>query len=567
MRGEPGQKSIVSLMPHEPARGQDLLAGLTGAIAGAPQAMSFALLAGVSPLYGLYAAIIPTIVGSLFASSTFITIAPTNVLMLLVASGLSRYGNPDPPLQLFTLTLLIGGFQVLFGILRLGNLTRFVSNAVIVGFISGAGVLIVIGQIDHLIGVRVASGQNALAHIWYWLLNLPKSHPHTVIIGVSTILIVYILRHTQFKHLAVLVAITLTTVFIQLAGWADVRLTRDLSAIPSGLPQPSLPDPRYIPDLLSAAFAIALLACVQSAALAENTREPDGSTPQVNRDFIGHGFANVIGSLFQCLPVSGSLSRTAVNLSAGARTRLANVLAGVFIGLFLLALSSMIERIALAALAGQLIVAALGLIDRKAIRLTWQTGLSSRVVILTTFSATLVLPLEYSIYLGILLSTGFYLYNSVANVRIVQLEITEDGQFRQRPVPAYLPSQQVIILSISGSLYFAAAKRLEELLPSPNNARKPVVILRLRDSSELASTGIRILQRYAQRLRARGGKLILAGVTPQVQGQLQHTGLLDELGAESVFQANDVVFAATRQALAYARTWLVSEPAVMQLAA
>ncbi|MCC6612262.1 MAG: SulP family inorganic anion transporter [Anaerolineae bacterium] len=543
---------------------QDLLAGLTGAVAGAPQAMGFALIAGVSPVYGLYAAFVSTIVGTLASDSTFMTIAPTNALALVVFSTLESDGVVSIE-KMAVLSLLVGVLQVAFGALRLGDLTRFVSNAVMTGFITGAGLLIILGQLAHVSGYdpQGIAGwpeqfSSALPRFLDWLVHLPQSQPHTLIIGVAAIIMIAGLHRTRLKNIATLVAILVTAIFILVANWADVAIVEN---VPQGWPSPILPQVQLAPDLLFDALALAMLALVQSAALTQAVREPDGSIANTNRDFVAQGLANLVGSLFQCLPSSGSLSRTAVNVSAGARTKLANLIAGLSIGLILLALGGAVEYIALAALAGHLIVAAISLIRIEEIKLVWQVNLAARVAMVATFVSTLVLPLEYSIYVGVVLSLAHFIHTSSRNLNVVQLVRTPENRFREAPLPTTLTDNSVTVFSVEGHLYFAAVHQLEKALPDPDTATHAVVILRLHNNRYLGSTGIHLLERYAQRLRDRGGRLIISGVTAVVYEQLKRTRGLDFLGRDNIFLQQDVVFAATEQAIEAAEAGLQAEAA------
>ena len=541
---------------HRPYLLSDFIAGATGAVAGAPQAMGFAIIAGVSPVYGLYAAVVSTIVGALTSSSTFMVIGPTNALALVVASTLIGFDQAGQIERLFVLTLLVGIFQLLFGVLRLGILVRFVSNAVMVGFLTGAGVLIILGQLRYLNGTSIDTTTGYLASTLNWIGHIPDSNAQTLLIGIVTILTIVGLHRTRYKNAAVLMAIALTTLVVQLAGWSNVALVRDISPIPSALPAPILPNLSLAPDLLIAALAIAVLGSVQSAAITQSIPEADGTIADITRDFGAQGIANIASSIFQGMPTAGSLSRTAINVGAGARTRLANIFAALFIALTLLIFGNIIERVPLASLAGHLVVAAAGLIQIRSLRLVWRVNLSGRLPMIVTFVSTLVLPLEYSIYLGILLSLGLYVYTSAGNIHVARIVPDDNGQFREAPVPEHLPDGQPIVFSISGNLYFAAIKRMEELLPSPAGTKNPVVILRLRDNEYLGSTGMRFLERYQQQLQQRGGKLILAGISPHIREQLERTGELELIGEENIFFSDDLIFSATHRALSFAKSWL-----------
>ncbi len=530
---------------------QDLAAGLVGAVAGAPQAMGFALVAGVAPVYGLYAAAVAVIVGALASSSRYMTIAPTNALVIVVFSTLG--GGEQPIGKLFTLTLLVGAFQLAAGLLRLGALTRFVSNAVMVGFISGAGTLVILGQLAHLTGYEPRAA-GPLPRLWDWLVHLPQSQPHTLVIGVAATIIIAGLHRTRFKSVATLVALAVTSVFVLAAGWGDVATVRDMAPIPGGLPAPALPDLAYAPDLLAAAAALALLGLVQSAALTQAAREPDGSASDTNRDFAAQGLANIVASFFQALPSAGSLSRTAVNISAGAKTRLANLLAGVFVLAILLALGPVIEKVTLAGLAGHLVVAASSLIKRQPIALVWRVHWAGRAAMLATFASTLLLPLEQSVYVGVALSLALYVYTSASEVHVTQLVPLDDRRFREVPLPATLPPSAPAIFSVTGNLYFAAVRHLEAVLPPPDSASGTVVILRLRGQHHLGSTGIGFLVRYTDALRARGGDLLLAGVSAGLYDELTRTGIAAYLGTDHIFRATDTYFEATEAALNAARS-------------
>lgn len=534
----------------------DLLAGLTGAVAGGPQSMGFAILAGVSPIYGLYASIVPTIIAAFACSAAFMTVAPTNTLALMASSALLAFDRASHVERLILLTLMIGVFQLVFSALRFGNLTRFVSNAVMTGFITGAGVLIILGQLSHLNGYASPVKTGVLPRFWDWLTHLGHTDVKIAVISFLALGIIYGLHHTRFKSIATLTAIIITSLLVALAGWDSVPLVGMMGTIPHQFPAPTLPDLRYMPEMLSAALAMAVLASVQSAAISNTVYQPDGSTSNTTRDFAGQGLANIAGSLFQGMPSTGSISRVAVNVNAGARTRMANVFAGLFIAIFLFGLSSLIERVPLAALAGHLVIAAISLINMDNIRLVWRVNWSGRWSMVLTFVSTLILPLDVSIYLGVLMSLSTYAYTSAANIHVVQLVPTEDNHYREEPLPKKLPPGEAVIFSVSGNLYFAAIRQLEEMLPSPKGSQRSVVILRLRDNQYLGSTGIRFLRRYNETLRAGGGKLILSGVSAHVGEELARTGALRQLGEDNIFYSNNIFFNATENALKHAQAWL-----------
>jgi SulP family sulfate permease len=385
----------------------DLGAGLTGATAGVPQAMAFALVAGISPVYGLYTAFVSTIVSSLAGSSVFMTTGPTNALAVVVGSTLAPFRESGDLLtRLVTLTFLVGVIQLGLGLLRLGGLARFVSAAVMTGFVTGAALLVLLGQIGNLTGISTGDHDRILSQMGELIAHLTHLHGPTLAAGVITMSLILLLHKTRFTSYATLIAISVTGLGIALSGGAahGVALVRDLSPIPHGLPGPRLPQPALMGELFSAALAIAVLGLVQTAALAHSIKEPGGRTPDPSREFMGQGLGNLAGALFQSMPAGGSLSRTAVNINAGARTRWANVWAGGFVALIMLLFGSLVERIPLAALAGHLIVAAGSLISLPRMRFVWRASWAGRWAMAATFASTLILPLQYSVYVGVFLS-------------------------------------------------------------------------------------------------------------------------------------------------------------------
>jgi len=538
---------------------QDLIAGLTGAVAGAPQSMGFALIAGISPVYGLYSGFLATIIGSFTSSSTYLTIAPTNALSLVVFSTFADAKSFSIE-QLFALTLLVGVFQLAFGLLRLGDLTRFVSNAVMTGFITGAGLLIILGQVANFTGyIWPDSITGTLPKFADWLLHVPQWNAATTGLGLFAVAVIWVMRRLKLKTVATLTAIVIVSGIVAIFGLGQVATVKDIAPIPPGLPSPVLPDFASLPALWIPGAAMAVLALVQSTGITQNIREPDGTAPEPNRDFIAQGLANIGSSFFQGMPSGGSLSRTAVNVNAGAQTRLANIFAGAFIGLTLLFLGRYIELVTLNALAAQLILAAASLIRPRLILVVWNVRMTARIAMVTTFISTLILPLEFSIYIGVVLSLVLYIYTSSQNIKIIQLEQMADGRFGERPLPEALPEHAPIIISVHGHLYFAAVRQLEKELPPPQSAQETVVILRLRNNVYLGSTGIQFLKRYAAQLQKQNGKLILAGISPAVREQLTSTGTIDILGEGNIFYAQNTILGATEDALIAAYRWLDSK--------
>ena len=537
-------------------RGADLTAGLTTGIAAIPDSMASALLAGINPLTGLHAMIVATPVGALFTSAERMHVSTTGALSLAVAGSL--IGVPDDAKlgAVFTLAFMVGVIQLAMGLLKMGFLVRFVPHAVMTGFLNGVGVLIVLGQLANFTGYR-SPYSNPIARALDTALNLNQVVLPIVVVGLVFILLVVLLGRTRrFSQWALLLAIGGASALAALAHFDVVPLVGDVTSVPRALPGFMLPTFSLIPDLVVPAFALSIIGLVQGAGISQGYPNPDGKFPNPSGDFLGQGAANLATSFFQGMPVGGSLSGTALVVQAGARSRWANFLCGVLIAVIVLLFADLVKLIAMPALAGLLIVVGFQTIKPTAIRTVWQTGQVPRTVMLITFAGTLMMPLPYAVLLGVATAIMLNVFQGANRIRLVQLVPVKGGFPKEMPVSRQLASRSVTALQPYGSLFYAAAKTLEENLPVADEAQQAVVIFLVRGYDEFGSTMIGVLDRYARTLQRNGGKLMLAGVSPGVIGQLDRTGLLQLIGKDNVFVAQAQWGIAANQALEAAEAWL-----------
>jgi SulP family sulfate permease len=534
----------------------DLGAGATTAVIGIPQGMAYALLAGVNPIYGLYTAIVSTAVAGLSTSSAYMNVSLNNTLALAVGSTLGGLSGDVRIEKLFVLTLIVGIVQLGLGLLRMGGITRFVSNSVMTGFVAGSALLIMLGQIGNLTGYA-SKESNKILQVVDVLRHFSQISLPPLLIGLATIGLILLLFKTPLKTFAMLLALVVMSLFTVLLHIKGVQLVGDVSSIPASLPGFRLPRLFNASiDLIYSAIAVAILGLVQSSSVSQSVPNPDGKYPDPSRDFVGQGLANVIGSFFHCMPAGGSLSGTALNVNAGARTRLANIFAGILTGIVLLLFGQVVENIVMSSLGALLIIVGYNTIPKGGMKKVWRTGWEPRLLMLLTLAATLALPIQDAIYLGVVLSIGFYIYSSSRHIRVVEMVPTEDGHFEERPAPVRLPTEHVTILTFYGSLYFAAVSILEQKLPAVDRAHHAVVILRLRGREAFGSTFIRMLEHYAHDLQMAGGKLLLAGVDEVLLKQLRETRALDTLGEENVFLCSPTLLDATTQAYEAGVRWI-----------
>jgi SulP family sulfate permease len=536
----------------------DLLAGLTFAAVNIPQGMANALLAGVNPVLGLYTLFIATPVGAIFTSSVFMNVSTTSALSVAAGDTLSSVPAAARPANLVILVLLMGLFQILAGAFRLGTLVRFVSNAVMVGFISGVAALIVLGQVNDFFGYD-SSFNNKVLQLADTLLNLNKVYWPAVIVGSLTIALILLLNRTRASKYGMIIALVITTLLAWIWSPEALALVGDIATLGGEgglLENITLPDFRYAPAMVSSALALAIIGLVQGAGVSQSYPNPDGRYPDVSRDFLGQGMANAATSVFQGIPAGGSMSGTAVTVNAGARTRLANIFGGILVAPLVFLLDDFINLIPLSALAGLLIYVGFNSFKPEDVRTVWQTGRISSAAMILTFASTLVMPLQFAVFVGVAVSIMLYVVQSSGGLRAMRLVPVEEGFPIEEELPERLPDNEIVIIQLYGELFFAAATTLEDYLPDPGDSQNTVVVLRLRGRDDIGSTLIGVLLRIHENLEKDGGHLILAGISEPVYEQLRRTGALQTIGYGYIFRAEKQLGVSTNKAIAAGREFL-----------
>jgi sulfate permease, SulP family len=557
--------SAQRLRPERRHLSSDLLAALTFAVVNVPQAMGHALLAAVNPLLGIYTLMVAVPIGALFSSSVFMNVSTTGALSVAAGVVLLDYPPEQRMDALVVLVLLVGVMQLLCGVFKLGFLVRFVSNAVMTGFLNGVAVLIILGQLGDLTGYR-SEFSNRVAQALDLLLRIGQIDVRTTAIGlVALVVILLALWLKPLRRFAFIVSIVVATVLLVVltlpalptaAAFAAVATVGDIATIPRDLPDLMLPKPALILSLWLPALSIAIIGLVQGAGVSQGTPNPDGRYPDVSRDFTGQGAANIATSFVGGIPAGGSVSGTALIVGAGARSRWANLCVGLFVALIVLGAAPLVERVPMPALAALLIVAGFqGLRIEQAV-LSWKTGRIPRLIMALTFVATLALPLQYAVLFGVALSILLHAIRQSNKVTVTQWALQPNGLPIEQTPPRQLPSNRLTLLHIQGSLFFAAARNIEEMLPAVDTASNAVVAINLRGKSEAGSTFVNVLRQYALRLQLRQCKLMLVGVDAAVRDQLARTGVLAVLGEANVFMATPQLGEALNRAVAAADEWL-----------
>jgi SulP family sulfate permease len=540
----------------------DTVAGLTVAAVAVPQAMAYAQIAGIPPQYGLYTAIVMTGVGALFDSSKQLINGPTNAISIATLSALAGFSDADRIPGAILLALLVGIVQTGITLLRLGDLTRYISHAVIVGFTLGAAVLLVLDQFKNLLGMpAMGTGEDHfLKRFWLTVSNIDQSHRASIMIGLATIGIALALRWiSSWLHVR-LPEMLLAIICAATAVWAwklDQQGVKIVGEIPSALPSFELPkiDWTHVRSLVDSSLAIALLGLLEAISMAKAIAAKTRQKLDINQQCLSEGLANLAGSLFQCYPGSGSLTRSTINQLSGARTQWSGVIAAATVAATVVLFAPYAYFIPRAGLAGILMLSAWRLVDRQQLKYYLRaTPTDAWIVSLTAISAVAV-SVEFCVLIGVFMSFVLYVPKA-ARVHMTELVLAPERVVRER-VAADAPCNRIRIFSLEGELFFGAATELEEHLDEIARAAQGgvrVVVLRLKRARNPDAVCLGVLDRFVEQMNTAGVTVLLCGVRPNLMKVIEASGLLRHLGAERVFvfQETGEVWSSTLEAVRFA---------------
>lgn len=534
----------------------DAVAGLVLGVQSVPDGLATGLLAGVNPLAGLYGYLVGTATGALLTSSSFMAVQGTGAMAMVLADVPAIRDADDPVRALATLSVLTGVVMLVAGLLRLGSVLRFVSNAVMVGFINAVGVNIVLGQLANLTGYA-AEGPNRVVRAVNTLLHPGELHGQTLVIGLATIALIVLLERTRLGALGLVVAVAATSAAAYWAGWDEVATLASLGVVPDSLPTPVLPDLGSVPALLVPAASLAFVGLVQGAGISANFPDEDGTYPDASGDFVGQGAANVGSGVLQGMPVGGSMSASALNKAAGARSRQSLLVAAAVMAVVIVAFGDEVGYVAMPALAGLLMLIGWRTVKPADLVSVWRTGTVQKAVLGVTFVLTMLVPLQYAVLAGVGISIVLHVVRQSNQVTIRRRIRSADGDVVEVDPPTELPAGEVVVLQPYGSLFFAAAPAFEATLPAVGpGSTSSVVILRLRGRSDLGTTFMDVLLRYARALDAAGSRLMIVSANDRIIEQLGVTGITAVIGAASVYPGDERVGATLRRATADAQAWV-----------
>lgn len=523
----------------------DVAAGLTVGIMLIPQGMAYAMIAGLPPVFGLYAAMIPQIIYALMGTSRQLAVGPVAMDSLLVASGLgalSLSGIEEYLAMAIFLALFMGVLQTLFGLLRMGFLVNFLSRPVISGFTSAAAIIIGLSQLKHLLGTDI-EGSNQIQTL---LLNaaktLPDTHLPTLLMGLAAIVLIKGLKKISPRLPGALLAVVFGVLGVYLLK-LDAGGVRIVGEVPSGLPGFVLPELQWerVSQLFPIALTLALIAFMEAISVAKAVEEKRGeNSVDANQELVALGMSNIVGSFFQSYPTTGGFSRTAVNDQAGAHSGIASLISSAVVGLTLLFLTPLFYYLPNTILAAIIMVAVFGLIDLKYPVQLWKNRKDEFVLLLVTFLLTLSLGIKEGILLGVLFSLLLLVYR-ISNPHIAILgRIKGTNYFKN--VNRFSENIEVfnefLILRFDGQLFFGNKDYFRDRLESQIKRKGPMlkyIILNAEAISYIDSTAVFMLRALVKELKTRNIRFLLAGAIGPTRDILYTSGLIDDIGRENLF--------------------------------
>lgn len=521
----------------------DLVAGITVSLVAIPQSLAYAQLAGVPAYYGLYAALIPTVIGALFGSSSQLSTGPVAMTSLLTAASiapLAAHGSELFYSYAILLAMVSGLFQIAFGVLRVGVLLNFLSNPVLMGFINAAAIIIGLSQLPTLLGIPAAQSQHFLVDITRVIMHIDTAHEISLGFGLTAFVLLVCFKRFAPKLPGVLITVALLTWISYEVDYAGLG-GRVVGTVPQGLPTLSLPplDWHATVALLPASFVIALISFMEAMSsckvIAIKTRQPWDE----NKELIGQGLAKVAAAFSQSMPVSGSFSRSALNIASDARTPLSSIISAIFVLLTLLFFTSLLYHLPKPVLAAIIMMAVMNLINFQSIRNAWLASRDDGIAAIVTFVATLAFApnIQNGILTGIMLSLSLLLYRMM-RPRVAVLGLHSDTTLRDAVLHNLPPLHPRLgAIRFDGALRFVNVSYFEDALLRLERENPEIACILIQSSgiNEIDASGIEMLRNLLDRFNSSGIKLSFSGVKKQVSDVMDRTGLTDKIGKENVF--------------------------------
>jgi SulP family sulfate permease len=528
----------------------DVIAGITVALVLVPQSMAYAQLAGLPPYYGLYASFLPGIIAALFGSSRQLATGPVAVVSLMTAAVLEPLAlTPDMYVAYaIALAMMVGIFQLMLGVLRLGVLVDFLSHPVVIGFTNAAAIIIATSQLSKIFGVVVEKGEHHYDTIWRVIVAASsETHLLTLAMGLLAIAIMALLKKFMPKMPNVLIAVVITTLLSYFIGY-ESQGGSVVGVVPAGITMPDVPTNLswdLLVQLMTTAVVISIIGFMEAISIAKAMAARTRQRLDPNQELIGQGLGNIVSGLFQGYAVSGSFSRSAVNINAGAITGFSAVVTGLAVGATLLFLTPLLYHLPQATLAAVIMMAVINLVKIEPIIYAWRVQPHDGIVAIVTFGLTLIVAphLETGIVTGVLLSLGLFLFRTM-RPRISLLSRDPDGTLRDADVRQLATCENISVIRFDGPLFFANTGYFSDTVLD-RVAHKPdlkFVIIDAEGINEIDATGEEMLHELDKHMQSLGIELLIARAKKQIMDILNRTGFVESMGRERFFRLRTHAF-------------------------
>jgi sulfate permease, SulP family len=516
----------------------DCLAGMNVALLAFPQGMAYAMLAKLPIQYGIYASAIASVVAPLFSRCSLMVIGPTNATAVML---LSVFLTLPPEIDRLTATavivFLMSVFLIFGAFLQVASLLKFISRSVIIGYITGAALLIMANQLHHAFGTKIADASTMVDLFMATARSIPDLNWVACLLAAITIAAIYAIRRTPYRLPDAAIAL----LFASLVGVALAAMGMH-SPMVDAMPAadwkftPPVFTSQWLFLLTGPALAISFLAAMESTVMAKTLSSKTGERTNSNQEMLSLGLANLGSGLFSGMPASGSLTRSALNGQSGGVTGLSSIFAGLFCAGAAMVLGPFTAYIPKAVLAALVITVALSLIDFRRIKVALRATKSDAAVLLVTFLAAMFTPLDFAIFLGVGVSIALFLHK-VSTPRLVEYAFNAEGNLGERENKRDHP--HIAIIHVEGELFFGASDLFrEELRRVAAEPELRVLILRMRNAHHLDATSILALEELILSMQKDGGHLIMSGASRDVYKIMRNTGVLETLGRDNFFMAS-----------------------------
>ena len=524
----------------------DIIAGFSVAALALPQNMAYALIAGLDPIYGLYTSIVAMVMAAFIGPSRYLIVGPTNMMALAIASSLA--GVEENYFQAVLLfTFMVGVFQLLLVVLRLGELVNYISRSVINGLTSGVALLIISGQLGSLVGINHESGFNIIMELYYFFQGLEQINVYALFIGILTMGIIFAKNVVSFSFPGYLISMVMAVVITVLLGWHDYVEVVD--HFPGGLPAftPSDWNLSFMVEYWTAALSVSLLGFIHVLGALKSMEIHTGEEVDFNRLFLGQGIINIVCSFFSGFAVTGSFTKSFANLQAGAKSSLSELFAALTIVLFITIFRPLGEYIPISALSGLVIMVALKMIDIEEIKDSFRNRFDG-LIFVATFLMTILSPrLDYAIYFGVIVSLVLVLKNT-SSISYSHFGYHQrESEFFQKDLDE-AKEDDYIVINLSGNINFNAADSLKEEL-GESYQDKQKFIIRMRDVENIDLTSLRELEKFIDKVQGHEGAVIVCGLDDNLEKMFEKYDLDNKVGEHNIFAADDHIFSATEAAI------------------